>query len=84
MGLLVGFPLMLFRFLFVVVRVALPVLLILLVIWLLYRWRRGRTGGDAGGPEPPKEPKEPEFDGPVYTVDYEEVKEDPPSGDTTE
>lgn len=34
MGLLVGLPMMLFRLLFVVLRLAVPILLILLVIWL--------------------------------------------------
>ena len=37
MGLLVGLPLMLFRLLFVMLRLAIPVLLILLVIWLIRR-----------------------------------------------
>lgn len=71
MGLLVGLPMMLFRLLFVVLRLAVPILLILLVIWLLRR--RGR-GGAGGGQKPPKEPK---FNGPVYTVDYEDVTDDP-------
>lgn len=71
MGLLVGLPMMLFRLLFVVLRLAVPILLILLVIWLLQR--RGR-GGAGGGQKPPKEPK---FNGPVYTVDYEDVTDDP-------
>ena len=76
MGLLVGLPMMLFRLLFVVLRLAVPILLILLVIWLIRRSRRG--GGPSGGQKPPKEPT---FHGPVYTVDYEDVEEDqPPEG----
>lgn len=71
MGLLVGLPLMLFRLLFIVLRLAIPILLILLVIWLIRRNSRG--GGAGGGQKPPREPK---FNGPVYTVDYEDVKDD--------
>ena len=66
MGLLVGLPLMLFRLLFIVLRLAIP-----LVIWLIRRNSRG--GGAGGGQKPPREPK---FNGPVYTVDYEDVKDD--------
>lgn len=76
MGLLVGLPLMLLRLLFVILRLALPILLILLVIWLVRRSRRG--GGAGGGQKPPKEPK---FNGPVYTVDYEDVTDDPEDKD---
>ena len=72
MGLLVGLPLMLF----LVLRLAIPILLILLVIWLVRRNSRG--GGSGGGQKPPKEPK---FNGPVYTVDYEDVKDDPKDKD---
>lgn len=75
MGLLVGLPLMLFRLLFVVLRLAVPILLILLVIWLV---RRNSRGGGSGRQKPPKEPK---FNGPVYTVDYEDVKDDPEDKD---
>lgn len=70
MNLLVGLPLMLFRLLFVALRLVVPILLILLVIWLI---RRTRQNGGSGGQ---KSPQEPEFDGPVYTVDYREVKDD--------
>ena len=78
MGLLVGLPLTLFRLLFVMLRLAIPVLLILLVIWLI---RRNSRGGSSGAGHSSKEPK---FNGPVYTVDYEDVKEDqdsPSDGD---
>ena len=71
MGLLVGLPMMLFRLLFVILRLAVPILLVLLVIWLVRR--NGRGGNASGGQKPQKEPK---FNGPVYTVDYEDVKED--------
>lgn len=71
MGLLVGLPLKIFHFLFVVVRFAWPVLLALLVYVLIRRIRRKHTKQDGtGGTAPAKEPK---FHGPVYTVDYEEV-----------
>ena len=70
MNLLVGLPLMLIRLLFVALRLVVPILLILLVIWLI---RRARQNGGSGGQKPPQEP---EFDGPVYTVDYREVKDD--------
>ena len=54
---------------------AVPILLILLVIWLV---RRNSRGGGNGRQKPPKEPK---FNGPVYTVDYEDVKDDPKDKD---
>lgn len=72
MSLLVGLPLKLFHILFVILRLAWPVLLVLLVWLLLRRFRRqGATRQDA-----PKEGRqqEPKFHGPVYTVDYEEVE----------
>lgn len=72
MGLLVGLPMMLFRLLFVILRLAVPILLVLLVIWLVRR--NGRGGNASGGGQTP--PREPKFNGPVYTVDYEDVKED--------
>lgn len=76
MGLLVGLPLTLLRLLFVLLRLALPILLVLLVLWLV---RRALRGGGAGGGE--RAPKEPEFHGPVYTVDYEDVEDDPEETD---
>lgn len=69
MGLLVGLPLKLFHMLFVLLRLAWPVLLILLVLYLVRRRKRTAEQG-TDWREPPKEPK---FHGPVYTVDYEEV-----------
>ena len=74
MSLLVGLPLKLFHILFVIVRLAWPVLLILLVWFLLRRRRRGAQQ------DTPKNsaPKEPKFNGPVYTVDYEEVDPEEP------
>ena len=71
MGLLVGLPLKLFHILFVIVRLAWPVLLVLLV-WYLVRHRRKGQATRKGRDESPREPK---FNGPVYTVDYEEVDE---------
>ena len=76
MSLLIGLPLKLFSLLFALVRVALPVLLILLLVWLVRR-RKGQTGQHHTGQT--QQEKEPTFNGPVYTVDYEEVDD---SGDT--
>lgn len=71
MGLLVGLPLKLFAMLFAVLRLAWPVLLILLAVWLV---RRVRGGGQRAPRQ--EQSKGPTFDGPVYTVDYEEVDEE--------
>ena len=73
MGWLIGLPLGLFRMLvwavLLLVRLAVPILVIVLVIWL---WRRRRKAGrDDRGPS-----DEPQFHGPVYTVDYEDVKDE--------
>ena len=73
MSLLVGLPLKLFYLLFLLLRLALPVLVIVGVVWLL-RALNGRRGGTQQSHTQQK-PKEPEFKGPVYTVDYEEVDE---------
>ena len=70
MGLLIGLPLKLFHFFFIIIRFAWPLLLIAL-IWYLRRRRRDRPVEDQAPPA-----KEPKFDGPVYTVDYEEVDEE--------
>lgn len=76
MGWLIGLPLGIFRMLLgifmILVRLAVPILVIAVVIYL---WRRSRRGG--GGAS---QPKEPDFDGPVYTVDYEEVDDDGEDG----
>ncbi|MDD3346373.1 hypothetical protein [Oscillibacter sp.] len=78
MGWLIGLPLGIFRmlagFLMLALRLAVPVAVVLLVIFVLRRMKKGPGGTDATGAEPPKEP---EFHGPVYTVEYEEVKEAP-------
>ena len=75
MGWLVGLPLGIFRlllsFLALALRLAVPIAVIVVLV-VLYR---RRTGAHTGQPRQEK-PKEPEFDGPVYTVDYEEVDED--------
>lgn len=70
MGLLVGLPLKLFHIVFVAVRFLWPILLIFLVRWLLKKLRQRQYAPrqERGG--------EPDFDGPVYTVDYEVVDED--------
>ena len=75
MGWLVGLPLGIFKLLFTVVmlavRFALPLALIV-VIFVVLR-RRGAGSHVKGKAE---KPREPEFHGPVYTVDYKEVKDD--------
>ena len=72
MGLLVGLPLKLFHILFVIVRLAWPLLLVALLLYI----RRRRSGqGAKQGSEAHRKQKEPTFNGPVYTVDYEDVKE---------
>lgn len=70
MALLVGLPLKIFRFFFVILRLAWPLLLILLVFWFLRRRKQGTHYQDYGTE------KEPNFKGPVYTVDYEEVDQE--------
>lgn len=74
MGWLIGLPLGIFRMLLgilmVLVRLAVPILVIAVVIYL---WRRSKRGGASAF-------KGPDFDGPVYTVDYEEVKDDGEDG----
>ena len=75
MGWLLGLPLGIFRVLFSLVmlalRLAVPIVIIVVIV-VLYRRKTG-----AHTEQPPQEkPKEPEFDGPVYTVDYEEVDDD--------
>ena len=79
MGLLVGLPLRLFHIVFVLLRFLWPLAVLLLVRRLLLAVRCRREEG----PAMHQAPKEPEFDGPVYTVDYEDVKdEDPPKEET--
>lgn len=78
MGLLVGLPLRLFHIVFVLLRFLWPLAVLWLVRRLLLAVRRREEG-----PAMHQAPKEPEFDGPVYTVDYEDVKdEDPPKEET--
>ena len=75
MGLLVGLPLKLFHIVFVLLRFLWPLVVLWLARRLLLALRRRREEG----PQTRQAPKEPEFDGPVYTVDYEDVTdEDPP------
>ena len=75
MGLLVGLPLKLFHIVFVLLRFLWPLVVLWLARRLLLALRRRREEG----PAVHEAPKEPDFDGPVYTVDYEDVKdEDPP------
>ena len=75
MGWLLGLPLGIFRLLLslvmLVLRLAVPIVIIVVIV-VLYR---RKTGAHTGQPRQEK-PKEPKFDGPVYTVDYEEVDED--------
>ena len=75
MGWLVGLPLGIFRLLLSLVmlalRLAVPIAVIVVLV-VLYRRSKGASA------EQPRQAKseEPEFDGPVYTVDYEEVDDD--------
>ena len=73
MGWLLGLPLGIFRLLFgflaLALRLAVPIAVIVVLV-VLYRRSKG------GGQPRQEKPKEPEFKGPVYTVDYEEVDED--------
>ena len=75
MGWLLGLPLKLLSLLggilMVVLRFALPVLIGVGAAMLLRRYRRGKTEEEAASW---KKPEEPTFDGPVYTVDYQEVQ----------
>lgn len=66
MGLLVGLPLKIFALVFLILRLAWP-LLLALIVWLVARKLKGRAA-------PP--PDEPDFDGPVVEVDYQVVDED--------
>lgn len=66
MGLLVGLPLKIFALVFLILRLAWPLLLVL-IVWLVVRKLKGRAA-------PP--PTEPDFDGPVVEVDYTVVDED--------
>ena len=75
MGWLLGLPLGIFRLLFgfltLALRLAVPIAIVVVLV-VLYRRSKG-----ASAEQPRQEqPKEPEFDGPVYTVDYEEVDDD--------
>ena len=55
----------------------------LAVLWLVRRLMLAVRRRREEGPAMHQAPKEPEFDGPVYTVDYEDVKdEDPPKEET--
>ena len=75
MGWLLGLPLGIFRVLFSLLmldlRLAVPIVIIVVIV-VLYR----RSKGTSAEQPRQEQPKEPEFDGPVYTVDYEEVDED--------
>lgn len=75
MGWLLGLPLKLLSLLggilMVLLRFALPVLIGVGAAMLLRRQRRGKVNEEATSW---KEPEEPTFDGPVYTVDYQEVQ----------
>lgn len=79
MGLLVGLPLKLFHIAFVLLRFLWP----LAVLWLARRLMMAARRRREDGPAVHEAPKEPEFDGPVYTVDYEDVKDEAPPGEKT-
>lgn len=69
MGLLLGLPLRLLGLLFGLLRLALPVVLIALAVWL---WRRHRASSGSAAPKKDA----PSFHGPVYTVDYKDVRDE--------
>ena len=75
MGWLLGLPLGIFRLLLslamLALRLAVPIAIIVVIV-VLYR----RSQGTSAEQPRQEQPKEPEFDGPVYTVDYEEVDDD--------
>ncbi len=75
MHLLIGLPLTLFRLLagFVMLAFRLAVPILILAVIVLYLRSRRRSN-----PPPGTEDRDPHFDGPVYTVDYEDV---PPEED---
>ena len=74
MSWLVGLPLGIFKLLvglvMLVLRLAVPILLVAVIVYLARRFYRQPPRQDG-----PSAPKEPHFDGPVYTVDYEDVDE---------
>jgi len=76
MHLLIGLPLAIFRlvfsFLMLAVRLIVPIAVIVAILLFL---RNRRQDGE---PSPRQDrPEEPHFEGPVYTVDYEDVAEEP-------
>ena len=83
MNLLLGLPLGIFRMLGVVLMTVLrfaPVIIVLVIGVLLYRKHRKMTGASKEEAETPPKTKAkhgaPQFNGPVVTVDYREVKEE--------
>ena len=68
MGLLLGLPLRLLGLLAALARFLLPLALLALAVYLLRRKRQ--NGADPAASE---KKDAPHFDGPVYTVDYEDV-----------
>ena len=77
MNLLLGLPLTIFRLFgsfFMVMLRFLPILLLLLP--LFRRWRKQRSGDGETPERKARKEKSPDFDGPVYTVDYREVREE--------
>ena len=75
MGWLVGLPLGIFRLLFgflaLALRLAVPIAVIVVLV-VLYRRSKGASAEQPGQ----ETPEGPEFKGPVYTVDYEEVDDE--------
>lgn len=78
MHLLIGVPLAIFRlifsFLMLAVRFLVPIAVIVVILLLLRSRRRQDSGSE---PSQRREEQPPTFDGPVYTVDYEDVAEEP-------
>lgn len=77
MNLLLGLPLGIFRLLGGLLMFLLRLLpLVLVVGLLLFLYRRKHGGGKGPRPEKPDQESGPNFSGPVYTVDYQEVREE--------
>lgn len=75
MHLLIGVPLAIFRLVFGFVMLAVRLIVPIAVIAAIVLFLRSRQSQD-GGPSTRQEEQPPRFDGPVYTVDYEDVTEE--------
>ncbi len=74
MHLLSGVPLAIFRLIFTFLMLAIRLIVPIAVIVVIILFLRSRRRQDSGAA--PQQEQPPQFDGPVYTVDYEDVAED--------